>query len=129
MTVCFTPYIHDQTRDVFLLPPETRDDSERFELSLSNSNGIDILLALGLTPDPASEPYPITRIANLVTAALRRHLGNRSPELVTCTDAPKGRLAIVYCGRREGYIEDRLGKLAQLIQHSRAIGATHFGWS
>ncbi len=38
-------------------------------------------------------------------------------------------MPIVFLGRREGYIEERLGDLARLIQHSRVAGATHIGWS
>jgi hypothetical protein len=35
---------------------------------------------------------------------------------------------VVHCGRREGYIEERLGDLAALVQRSLAAEATHLGW-
>ncbi|MGH7152976.1 MAG: hypothetical protein ACREF3_03530 [Acetobacteraceae bacterium] len=45
------------------------------------------------------------------------------------TDVAFGRITVVHCGRREGYVEQRLGDLAILIQRGRAAGATHVGWS
>jgi hypothetical protein len=128
VSICFTPHIHDPASDLWLRPPAARADPESFELSLSNGNGIAILLALGLAPDPVGEPCPIDRFASLVTAALRQRLARRSPERAAWMDAPDGQLTIIHCGRREGHIGDCLGELARLVQRSRAIGATHGGW-
>lgn len=36
---------------------------------------------------------------------------------------PTGTKTLIRCGRRKGYLEQRLGD--RLIQHSRTIGATH----
>ena len=129
MSMSFSPYVYDNARNIWIALQNTGGEADGLELSLSNGNGCDILLALGLAPDPHGEPYPIDIFAGLVTAALRRHLGQRSPGLPARVDVEKGRATIVFLGRREGYIEDRLGDLARLVQRSRAAGATHIGWS
>ena len=126
MSVDFHPYVFDPGDHVWKFPP--RAHSMPFEFNLSNANAADLLNALGLPYDVNAEPMPLGALSGLVTAALRRHLDKRSPELPTMTDRTPGKMTVVYCGRREGYIEERLGDLATLIQHGRAIGATHIGW-
>jgi hypothetical protein len=128
VTICFRPYLHDQVRDIWMVPQAARDDPDSFELSVSNANGADLLRALGLAPEPGGGPVPIDAFAGLVTAAARRHLDRRSPALATVEDVQKGRLTVVLVGRPEGYIERRLGDLMALIQRGRAAGATHIGW-
>jgi hypothetical protein len=128
VSICFLPYVHDRARDIWMMPGAARDDPDRFELSVSNANGADLLCTLGLAPEPCGEPVPIEHFAGLVTEAARRHLDHRSPALATVEDVQKGRLTVVLVGRPEGYIEGRLGDLMSLIQRSRAAGATHFGW-
>jgi hypothetical protein len=129
MTVCFAPYIHDPTGDAFELPHLGREDQEDFELGVCNANAVDLLLALGLDPSANGGVMAIGAFSSLVTAALRRHLGCRSPELPTVEDAQPGQITMIHVGRREGYIERKLGALMLAIQRSRAIGASHFGWS
>jgi hypothetical protein len=128
VSICFRPYVHDQIRDIWMVPGAARDDSDTFELSLSNANGADLLCTLGLAPEPGGGPVPIEHFAGLVTEAARRHLDHRSPALATVEDVQKGRVTVVLVGRPEGYIERRLSDLMTLIQRSRAAGATHFGW-
>ena len=128
MSICFLPYVHDQVRDLWMVPRTARDDPDSFELSVSNANGADLLCALGLAPEPGGGPVPIDHFAGLVTAAACRHLDHRSPALATVEDVQKGRLTVVLVGRTEGYIERRLGDLMALIQRGRAAGATHIGW-
>ena len=128
MSICFLPYVHDQVRDIWMVPGAARDDPGNFELSISNANGADLLCTLGLAPEPGGGPVPIEHFAALVTEAARRHLDHRSPALATIEDVQKGQLTVVLVGRPEGYIERRLGDLMSLIQRSRAAGATHFGW-
>ena len=128
MSICFRPYVHDQIPDIWMVPGAMRDDRDRFELSVSNANGVDLLCMLGLAPEPGGGPVSIEHFAGLVTGAARRHLVHRSPALATVEDVEKGRLTVVLVGRPEGYIERRLGDLMTLIQQSRTVGATHFGW-
>ncbi len=71
MSIRFTPYIHDAARGVWMAPATVRDRPDDFELWLVNANGVDILLALGLAPEPAGGPTPIDSFAGVVTAALR----------------------------------------------------------
>jgi hypothetical protein len=128
MSITFHPYVYDATRSLWVFPDAVRAALDDFEMNVSNSNGADLLLALGLDPDASFDPMTIEAFAGLVTAALRRHLGARSPALEPFTDAQEGRMTFTFCGRREGYLEERLGDLAKLIQKSRGAGATHFGW-
>ncbi len=132
MTISFLPYVFDTTRDLWIIPPavDRKSDDDDLEMNVGNENGADLLLALGLNPDPnfQSDPMPIERFSALVTSALRRHLGHRSPKLESVTDREPGRCTIIDLGRREGYIEERLGQLATLVQRSRAAGGTHMGW-
>jgi hypothetical protein len=129
VSICFGPHFHDAGSDRLVLPPADRDSLDDYELSLANGNGVTILLALGLPPEPMGGPIAIDAFAGLVTAALRRHLGHRSPEIPTHADTGARRATIVHLGRREGYVEERLGDLARLVHRCRAIGATHIGWS
>jgi hypothetical protein len=111
VSICFHPYVRDQVRDIWIVPPAVRDDPDSFELSVSNANGADLLCTLGLAPEPGGGPVPIEHLAALVTEAARRHLDHRSPALSTVEDAQKGRLTVVLVGRTEGYIERRLSDL------------------
>lgn len=128
MAVSFHPYVFDPQRRLWVFPAAAQTDPEAFDTCLTNSNAVDLLLALGLQPDPVGGPMPLEQFANLVTAALRRHLGYRSPEIPPFCDQREGQMTVVTLGRREGYIEERLGELAILLQRSRAAGATHIGW-
>jgi hypothetical protein len=128
MTVCFTPYVRDENRETWVLPHIGRPDQEDFEVDVCNANAIDLLLTLGLEPASYGDVIAIDVFSNLVTAAMRRHLGKRSPELPTVEDKEPDRMTIVHIGRAEGYVERRLGDLARAIQRSRTIGATHFSW-
>ena len=129
VSICFGPQFQDAGSDRFVLPPAVRDSLHDYELSLANGNGIAILLALGLPPEPMGGPIAIDAFAGLVTAALRRHLGHRSPEILPHAETGAVRATIIHLGRREGYVEERLGDLARLVQRCRAIGATHIRWS
>lgn len=119
MSICFRPYIYDQIHDIWMVPGAVHDDPDRFELSVSNANGADLLCTLGLAPEPSGGPVPIEHFAGLVTEAARRHLDHRSPALATVEDVQKGRLTVVLVGRPEGYIERRLGDLMSLMTKPR----------
>ena len=81
MTVCFTPYVPRRgTVETWVLPHIGRPDQEDFEVDMCNANAIDLLLALGLEPASYGDVIGIDVFSNLVTAAMRRHLGKRSPE-------------------------------------------------
>ena len=129
MSISFFPYVYEAARDVWLFPPAARQAPDAFELNVSNANGADLLLAMGLDPDADQPPMPIDAFSGLLTAALRRHLGQRSAALEAVADQQFGKMTVIHCDRREGYIEERLGALAALVQRSRAVEATHFGWS
>ena len=37
-------------------------------------------------------------------------------------------MTMIFLGRHKGYVEERLGDLAKLIQRGRAAGTTRFSW-
>ena len=127
MSVSFLPYVRDHVRDLWVIPSLARDDGDGFEVSVSNRNAVELLLALGLSPEPDGI-FTLDAFSGLVTAALRRHLGQRSPEVAPAEHAEPGKMTMIHLGRSEGYIERRLGDLAGLVQRSRRAGATHIGW-
>ncbi len=127
MSVSFLPYVCDDVRDLWVIPSLARDDGDGFEVSVSNGNAVELLLALGLSPEPDGI-FTLDAFSGLVTAALRRHIGQRSPEIAPAECAELGKMTMIHLGRSEGYIERRLGDLAGLVQRSRLAGATHIGW-
>ena len=128
MSISFLPYMRDDVRDLWVIPSLARDDGDALEVSVSNGNAVDLLLALGLSPEPDGI-FALDAFSGLVTAALRRrHLGQRSPELAPTEHAEPGKMTMIHLGRSEGYTERRLGDLAGLVQRSRLAGATHIGW-
>jgi len=127
MSITFMPMIHDRATDEWHMLDAAGADPDRFEVNVGNANGYDLLLALGLAPEPGGE-LALDAFAGLVTAGLRRHLGRRSPELAEATNAGPGRMTMIFCGRREGYIEERLGDLAGVVQRGREAGATQISW-
>jgi hypothetical protein len=50
MSVSFLPYVRDDVRDLWVIPSLARDDGDGFEVSVSNRNAVEVLLALGLSP-------------------------------------------------------------------------------
>jgi hypothetical protein len=127
MSVSFLAYVRDDARDLWVMPALARDNADTFEVSVSNGNAVELLLALGLSPEPDGI-FTLDAFSGLVTAALRRHLGQRSPEIAPAEYAELGKMTMIHLGRSEGYIERRLGDLAGLVQRSRLAGATHIGW-
>ena len=127
MSVSFLAYVRDDARDLWVMPALARDNADTFEVSVSNGNAVELLLALGLSPEPDGI-FTLDAFSGLVTAALRRHLGQRSPEIAPAEYAELGKMMMIHLGRSEGYIERRLGDLAGLVQRSRLAGATHIGW-
>jgi hypothetical protein len=127
MSVSFLAYVRDDARDLWVMPALARDNADTFEVSVSNGNAVELLLALGLSPEPDGI-FTLDAFSGLVTAALRRHLGQRSPEIAPAEYAEPGKMTMIHLGRSEGYIERRLGDLACLVQRSRLAGATHIGW-
>jgi hypothetical protein len=127
MSISFLPYVRDDARDQWVIPALARADGDAFEMSVSNGNAVELLLALGLSPEPDGI-FTLDAFSGLVTAALRRHLDQRSPEIAPAEHAEPGKMTMIHLGRSEGYIERRLGDLAGLVQRSRLAGATHIGW-
>lgn len=132
MSVVFVPYAApDTSGQLWLWPEVCRQDPDRFTLELCNGNAADVLDQLGFSGEAwLDEPLRIEEFSRLVTYALRRRLGRRSPALPPQQLSLNGEgMRITDCGRAEGYIEQRLYDLARMAARAREIGATHIGWS
>ena len=105
--------------------PLSPDDSH---LSLSNDNAYDVLAALGIEDSYSSSPWPIARFRSLLAAARRNRLGRRSPAVATTEHSEPGRMTVIECGRPEGYVEQRLKDLSDLVNRGLDAGATLVGW-
>jgi hypothetical protein len=98
------------------------------ESSLSNANAADVLNALGIEDSFSERPGPIQCFRTLLIVARRKRLGHASRALpVTETQEP-GKMLVIDCGRAEGYIEQKLANLSDLVNEGVEIGATHVGW-
>jgi len=127
MSICFYPCAYDADQNLYTVMRAAGDESGDVEFSLCNANGVELLCALGLAPEPTGV-LPIEAFRNQLTAALRRRLGQRSPQLAPAEQAEPGKMTVIFLGRTEGYVERRLGELMERVQRARVIGATHFGW-
>ena len=122
MSVSFTPLKASGQR---FDPLPGHDDRE---FSLSNANAADVLEALGIEDSFSERPWPIRCFRALLIVARRKRLGLASPAIpVTETQEP-GTMLVIECGRTEGYIEQKLANLSDLVNEGVEIGATHVGW-
>ena len=98
------------------------------EFSLSNANAADVLDALGIEDSFFERPWPIQRFRTLLIVARRKRLGHASPAIRVTEMRKPGTMLVIDCGRAEGYIEQKLAKLSDLVNEGVEIGATHVGW-
>ena len=50
VSIFFLPYVLGAADDLWLIPYATRQDPDVFEINVSNANGAELLLAIGLNP-------------------------------------------------------------------------------
>lgn len=50
VSIFFLPYVHGAADDLWLIPYAARQDPDVFEINVSNANGAELLLAIGLNP-------------------------------------------------------------------------------
>jgi len=98
------------------------------EFSLSNANAADVLDALGIEDSFSERPWPIPCFRTLVIVTRRKRLGHASPAIPVTETREPGTMLVIDCGRAEGYIEQKLAKLSDLVNEGVEIGATHVGW-
>lgn len=110
------------------VPDSALADPEALELNVCNTNACELLAVLGLAPEPEGGPIPIDQFRGLITNALRRRLGKRSPALPVTEERSAGGATIAFLRRSEGYVERRLGDLARMAAHGRDAGATYILW-
>ena len=98
------------------------------EFSLSNANAADVLDALGIEDAFSDRPWPIPCFRALLVVARRKRLGHASPSIAVTEMREPGKMLVIDCGRTEGYIEQRLARLSNLVNHGVELGATHVVW-
>ena len=76
----------------------------------------------------SERPWPIQRFRTLLIVARRKRLGHASPAVPVTETRKPGTMLVIECGRPEGYIEQKLAKLSDLVNEGLEIGATHVGW-
>ena len=96
--------------------------------SLSNANAADVLDALGIEDSFSERPWPIQCFRALLIVARRKRLGHASPPIPVTEMRKPGTMLVIDCGRAEGYIEQRLAKLSDVVNEGVEIGASHLGW-
>ena len=121
MSVSFTLYKANGQR---FDPLPGHDDRE---FSLSNANAADVLDALGIEDSFSERPWPIPCFRALLIVARRKRLGHASPAIPVTETRKPGTMLVIDCGRAEGYIEQKLAKLSDLVNEGVEIGATHVG--
>ena len=67
-------------------------------------------------------------LPELLIVARRKRLGHASPAIRVTEMRKPGTMLVIDCGRAEGYIEQKLAKLSDLVNEGGEIGATHVGW-
>ena len=130
MSIDFYPVRYDADQDIFRIPESARADLDAYSLNVSQDNGIDLLDALGI-----DSSFGVKRLdefsrllANARQADLKARKGETSPGIATTIDAGPGRMTMIHCGRRAGYVEEKLSQLAVVVQKGRDLGATHLSW-
>ena len=98
------------------------------EFSLSNANAADVLDALGIEDSFSERPWPIPCFRALLIVARRKRLGHASRHIPVTETRKPGTMLVIDCGRAEGYIEQRLAQLSDLVNEGIEIGATRVGW-
>ena len=97
------------------------------EFSLSNANAADVLDALGIEDSFFERPWPIQCFRTLLIGARRKRLGHASPAIHVTETRKPATMLVIDCSRAEGYIEQKLANLSDLVNEGVEIGATHAG--
>jgi hypothetical protein len=124
MSVSFFPARGDQ-------PPRLRRaELQHLDINVANSNACDLLEAMGLPrEDYVGGELSIDRFINRCRNRLRAGIGKRSPDLETIIMKEPGKATFYDCGRREGYIEEKLLTLVKMAEEGKTLGATLIAWS
>lgn len=124
-----TTYVHDGV--AYNCPERVKPEDE---LNMANGNARHFLSALGLDPDFEEAPQIQVREFE---AACRRYLSSELGALIdqgTPTVESRGgvvegidcgKALVIHCGRREGYLEEKVALALRLCADAIPKGATH----
>ena len=115
MSANFVPVIHS-----------TSDTDPRVngcpEFNVSNSNAASILASLGLEPNFwDAPPYSLEQVEAECVTFLRIASGTEADAQVSARQTGNA----IHCGRREGYMTDRVTQLLEVVRYGLEHGATH----
>ena len=97
-------------------------------INVCNANAADILNALGLPNKPCGD-IAIDPFLGLCRSWLRANIGKTAPALPGARDKEPGKIEVVFFGRREGYLNEKIHALATMAVQAKEQGATHIVWS
>jgi len=98
-------------------------------VNLSNSNAVDVLSAVGLpSGSQDGDLYGEVRGRDLVAKCDKALNGGIDDGAIEATeDCTPGRAKVVYCGRRKGYLSEKLNLLRELGLRAGDIGVVTWG--
>ena len=98
-------------------------------VNLCNTNARDVINAIGLDLEPGVDPqYLYGQVSGRRLALLCKQAGvHNDPALEAVEQGNKGGVRIITCGRRAGYLEETIGRLAKLAALAGDIGFINWG--
>jgi hypothetical protein len=130
MSIDFYPVLYDAKHDIFCIPESARAALDENSMNVSNANGRDLLDTLNINSSFGVKPVEdfAALLAERRQTDLLARNGLVSAAVPSTVDPSPGRMTLIDCGRRPGYIENRLRDLTELVQKARTLGATHISW-
>lgn len=123
-TQCFLFEPDNSVQDVNNPPPNPSYRPE-LDMNLTHRNMRDVLNAVGYELDEDGLLVDIQQFIRAVTLWRTTNLTTESPGLDASILKAPGRAAVIDCGRRPGYINDKIQQAGQIAVEGRQRGATH----
>ena len=96
-------------------------------VNVSNANAVSVLSTMGLDADPGCL-YGTLSLTDFLGHVLVGQGTADDGELPGSDDRTPGKARMIDCGRREGYMSDVMGRLADLCAQADSMGATKITW-
>ena len=118
----YEPYFYDRDWPYDKDPKPNPDFKPEEELSLSNANMRDVMDKLGYD---AEDTLPINEFIAKATQFLQGSIDKPSPEEPDDVTKHDGGGAFIDVGKREGYYQDVVMRMAKIARIGKERGATH----
>ena len=109
---------------------QTRQNiEESLQHNVCNANAADLVEAMGLPrEDYVGGEMPIDTFINRCRNYLRSHIGKPSDAILPEVDKERGKCEVIFFGRREGYINEKLHALVVMAERAKTEGALTISW-